>query len=134
MKQLAAGRTELKLGSLSPVRDLNFVEDTVRGFLAIGSSERAIGETMNIGSGQAISIGELAQVILDVTGKKATITSDDARVRPDASEVMVLLADNAKAKRLVGYAPRVSLKEGLRRTYEYVEAHLGDYRVDEYAV
>jgi UDP-glucose 4-epimerase len=134
MKQLAAGRTELKLGSLSPVRDLNFVEDTVRGFLAMGASERALGETMNIGSGRAVSIGELAELILTVTGKKATITSDEARVRPDASEVMVLLADNAKAKRLVGYEPRVSLEEGLGRTYAYVAAHLDDYRIDEYAV
>jgi UDP-glucose 4-epimerase len=134
LKQLAAGRDVLRLGSLSPVRDLNFVEDTVRGFLAVGASDAAIGQTIHVGSGRAVSIGELVETILRVTGKTARVETDEARVRPEASEVRVLLASNDKAKRLVGYAPEVPLEEGLRRTYDYVAAHLEQYRVDEYAV
>ena len=79
-------------------------------------------------------MGDLAKLIFEVTGKQATLETDQARIRPDASEVMVLLADYRRATELIGYAPRVSLEEGLRRTYEYIERNLGDYRPDEYAV
>jgi len=134
MKQLAAGRSVVKIGSADPVRDLNYVGDTVAGFLAVGASDRAIGQTLNVGSGRPISIGDLARLVFEITGKSATLATDDARVRPDASEVMVLLADSSKAKALAGYEPSVSLEEGLRRTYAYVESNLSDYRPDEYAV
>lgn len=134
MKQLAAGRKVVRIGSASPLRDLNFVTDTVEGFLAVGSHEQAVGRALNVGSGRAISMGDLAKLIFQVTGKEASLETDQARIRPDASEVMVLLADYRRASELVGYAPRVSLEEGLARTYEYIERNLGSYRPDEYAV
>lgn len=134
MKQLAAGRDVVRVGSTRPKRDLNFVEDTVAGFLAIGSNERAIGQVINIGSGRTISMGELAELIFQVSGVPARLETDDARVRPDASEVELLLADCRKAKELVGYEPRVTLEEGLRRTWEYVQKNLREYRPDEYAI
>ncbi|MCC6556175.1 MAG: SDR family NAD(P)-dependent oxidoreductase [Polyangiaceae bacterium] len=134
MKQLAAGGPVVRVGSTSPVRDLNFVTDTVAGFLAIGASPRAIGQTLNVGSGRAISVGDLAELIFRVTGRRAELVTDEARVRPDASEVMVLLADYRRAAELVGYAPRVSLEEGLERTYAYIERNLAEYRPDEYAI
>ena len=134
MKQLVAGGPVVRVGSTSPVRDLNFVTDTVAGFLAIGASPRAIGQTLNVGSGRAISIGDLVELIFRVTGRRADLVTDEARVRPDASEVMVLLADHRRATELVGYAPRVSLEEGLARTFAYVERHMAEYRPDEYAI
>jgi NAD dependent epimerase/dehydratase len=134
MKQLAAGRSVVRIGSAAPVRDLNYVGDTVAGFLAIGASDAAIGRTLNVGSGRAVSIGELARIIFDVTGKSATLETDQARIRPDASEVMVLLADYRRATEVVGYAPKVPLEEGLLRTYAYIQENLHSYRVDEYAV
>jgi nucleoside-diphosphate-sugar epimerase len=134
MKQLAAGASSIRIGSTTPVRDLNFVTDTVAGFLAIGASARAVGQTLNVGSGRAISMGELAELILRITGKRAELVSDEARVRPGASEVMMLLASCRKAAELVGYAPRVPLEEGLARTYAYIEQHIAEYRPDEYTI
>jgi UDP-glucose 4-epimerase len=134
MAQLAAGSAAVRIGSAAPVRDLNYVSDTIAGFLAVGASPRAVGQTLNVGSGRAISVGELVALILQVTGKRAEIVTDDARVRPDGSEVMVLLADSRRAEELVGYRPRVPLEEGLSRTYAYVERHLADYRPGEYAI
>lgn len=134
MQQLAAGSPTVRIGSTSPVRDLNYVTDTVAGFLLIGASARAVGQTLNIGSGRAVSIGDLVQLIFEVTGKRAELTTDESRVRPDASEVMVLLADYRRAAELVGYAPRVSLEEGLARTYAYIERNLAEYRPGEYAI
>ncbi len=134
MKQLAAGRDVVRVGSTRPKRDLNFVEDTVAGFLAIGASDRALGHVINVGSGRTISMGELAALIFTITGKPARLETDDARVRPDASEVELLLADNRKAKDLVGYEPRVTLEEGLAKTWAYVLERIADYRPDEYAI
>jgi NAD dependent epimerase/dehydratase len=134
MKQLAAGRASVRVGSTRPKRDLNFVEDTVAGFLAVGASERALGQVINVGSGRTISMGELAELIFQIASVPAKLETDDARVRPDGSEVELLLADNRKAKELVGYEPRVPLEEGLRRTWEYVQKNLADYRPDEYAI
>jgi NAD dependent epimerase/dehydratase len=134
MKQLAAGRDVVRIGSAAPLRDLNYVGDTVAGFLAIGASDAAVGRTLNVGSGRAVSIGELAHLIFEVTGKSATLETDLSRIRPEASEVMVLLADYRRATEVVGYAPKVPLEEGLRRTFAYIQENLGAYRIDEYAV
>ena len=134
MKQLAAGRDVVRVGSTRPKRDLNFVADTVAGFLAVGASDRALGQVINVGSGRTISMGELAQIIFKISGKPARLETDDARVRPDASEVELLLADGRKAKELVGYEPRVTLEEGLQKTWAYVLERIADYRPDEYAI
>ncbi|MDC3956548.1 GDP-mannose 4,6-dehydratase [Polyangium jinanense] len=134
MKQLAAGRDVVRVGSTRPKRDLNFVDDTVAGFLAVGASDRALGQVINVGSGRTISMGELAELIFEVSGKPARLETDDARVRPDASEVELLLADCRKAKELVGYEPRVTLEEGLQKTWAYVLERIADYRPDEYAI
>lgn len=113
--QLAAGKTEIQLGSLSPTRDFNFVEDTVRGFISALESERSIGEVINIGSGYEISVGETVELIGSLMKKIVTVREDSARLRPAASEVERLLADNEKAKRLLGWAPSFAGKEGLSR-------------------
>ena len=116
LSQLLSGAREIKLGSLTPTRDFNFVEDTCDGLIAIAECAAAVGETINIGSGGEISIGDLAQRLARLAGVDARITLDEARLRPAASEVERLCCDNRKLTRLTGFAPRVSLDEGLERT------------------
>lgn len=114
--QLLAGATEIKLGSLSPTRDFNYVKDTVEGFLAIATAENTIGREINIATQHEISIGELAQELIDQINPSARIVSDEVRVRPKASEVERLLGSNQRIKDLTGWQPRHSLADGIRET------------------
>lgn len=132
--QALSGRAKIQAGSLAPLRDFNFVADTVEGFLAAGSSPKAVGEVVNIGSGRCVSIGDAAKMILRITASRGRLERDPRRVRPAKSEVGRLLCDNRKARRLLGWRPRVSLEDGLRRLVEYVKAHPDEYRPEEYAV
>lgn len=124
----------LKIGSLSPVRDFNFVADTVDGFLAVAASRKCIGEVINIGSGRGVTIGQTARLLMTITGRRVKIQEDRARVRPERSEVMRLICGNKKALKLTGWKPRVTLEQGLARTAEYVRAHLSDYKAGLYNV
>ncbi len=134
ISQLVSGSDTVELGALDPERDLTFVEDTVRGFVAVSGSDRALGETTNVGNGRAITIGDLARKIVDQMNPNATIVSKDTRIRPEKSEVMRLVCANAKAKELFGWTPQVSLDEGLARTIEFVGAHPDLYRPREYTI
>lgn len=116
------------LGSLDPVRDLTFVEDTVNGLIEVARSEGTVGEVINMGSGREISIGDLAQIILSIMGHQAKILKDDQRIRPEKSEVERLLCDNSKARRLLGWKPQIGLEEGLGRTIDWFRAHSNEYR------
>jgi nucleoside-diphosphate-sugar epimerase len=121
--QALAGEV-VRLGSLSPVRDFTFVTDTARAFVAVAESDAAIGGTFNAGNGKGITVGELAQLILEILGSNARIEADEARVRPEASEVFTLLADTAAIGKAAGWRPEVELRDGLSRTVEYVRDHL----------
>lgn len=114
--QLLAGIMEIKLGSLTPTRDFNFVKDTVAGFMAIAEADAAIGEEINIATEDEISIGQLAQEMIDQINPEARIVTDDARVRPKASEVERLLGANKKIKELTRWQPRYSLADGIAET------------------
>jgi dTDP-glucose 4,6-dehydratase len=117
---LAGG--EIRIGSLDPVRDLTYVEDTVEGFLALSSAQGIDGRVVNLGCGSSISIGELARRICAIYGREdAEVVVDPERVRPERSEVMELRSDNRLARELAGWEPRISLDEGLRRTVEWFE-------------
>lgn len=118
--QLAAGATEVRLGSTTPTRDFTYVTDTVAGFLAIGAADAAVGRALNLGTGSEVSIGDLAAVLVRVSGRRASVVVDEDRLRPAASEVDRLLSDNTAVRDLTGWSPRVSLEEGLRRTWEAV--------------
>lgn len=124
----------VRLGNLSPTRDLNYVANTVDGFLRAGSVPAAIGHTINLGSGREISIGDLAQMIADLMGKSIRIESEQERLRPDKSEVERLLADYQLATSLLGWKPEVSLEDGLKRTIEWIKQNLERYRPDVYTV
>ena len=125
---------QVNLGNLDPVRDLTFVEDSARAFIAAARSDKVLGEVVNLGVGHGVSIGELVQRIGVLLGIEIVTKREEARVRPPASEVIRLISDNRKAKALMGWAPRVDLDTGLSRTIEYIRAHLGSYRSDRYAI
>jgi NAD dependent epimerase/dehydratase len=113
--QIASGARALNLGALTPTRDFNFIRDTVRGFVAVAECDAAIGQVVNIGSNHEISIGDTASLIAELMAAEVTITSDEQRLRPPGSEVERLLADNARARTLTGWAPEFAGAEGLRR-------------------
>lgn len=134
--QLLNGTTEVKLGSVHPTRDFNYVQDTVNGFLAIAETEATIGEEINIAYQQEISIGQLAREIIDQINPAAIIVSDNQRVRPEKGEVERLLGSNEKIRRLTGWQPEHTLKRGIRETIEWFknEENLQRYKFNIYNV
>jgi NAD dependent epimerase/dehydratase len=129
----ALTRDEIRLGSLTPVRDLNYVEDTVHGFIKIAECEAISGQTINIGSGKGITIGDLAATILRLMSCGKPVTLDNERVRPPNSEVFELICDNEKARQLVGWYPQFSLEDGLAATIEFVSANKAIFKPETYA-
>jgi NAD dependent epimerase/dehydratase len=134
LSQLHAGASEIRLGSTTPTRDFNYVDDTARGFLAVAGSDRALGNVVNVGSGREISIGDLAQLLIKVSGRDATVVSEQSRIRPDASEVERLLCDNTRAREWCGWEPEVPLEEGLQRTSDWVRDHLDRLEAKSYQI
>jgi len=136
--QIAAGRTQIQLGSVRPTRDFSFVADTVAGFMAAMNSDRGIGEVINIGSNFEISIGDTARTIAEAMGTEIEIVSDEQRFRPEKSEVNRLWASNDKARDLMGWQPRYGALDGFRRglaeTVAWFRdpAHLATYKSDLY--
>lgn len=134
--QLLAGSKEIKLGSLHPTRDFNYVKDTARGFLAIAESDKTIGEEINIATQQEISIKELAQEMIDQVNPDAEIISDEQRLRPEKSEVERLLGSNEKIRQLTGWTPKYSFSEGINETIEWFRdpENIAGYKVGIYNV
>ena len=130
----ALSKDEVRLGAMHPTRDFTYMEDTVEGFIKIAESPKSIGEVINIGFGKEISIGDLADKIVSLTGRNVEITFDATRIRPEKSEVDRLLADNSKAKELLQWEPKISMDEGLRKTIEWISEHINIYKVDIYNV
>jgi dTDP-glucose 4,6-dehydratase len=122
------------LGNLEPLRDLTYVEDTVEGFIRIAQQPEAIGQVINIGSGQEFSVKDLAERIIRLTGRETPIISDETRKRPPASEVSRLYADNSKAGLILEWHPSTGLDEGLQKTLEWIKENIGRYRADEYGI
>ena len=117
---------------MTPVRDLNYVKDTVAGFLAVARAQGAVGAVTNIGRGEGISIGDLAAQILELCGSSARIESTEERLRPDRSEVRRLVCDNRKARQSLGWSTQYSLRQGLEETVEWTRANLARYKPDLY--
>ena len=136
--QVAAGQGAIKLGSVLPTRDFNFVADTVDGFMAALETKGGIGEVINIGSGFEISIGDVARMIAEIMGAKLEIQEDAARLRPERSEVDRLWASNSKAQQLLGWSPRFGGVEGLHKGLEQTiswfnkSENLSQYRTNIY--
>ncbi len=132
--QLLAGQKEIKLGSLSPTRDFNYVKDTAAGFVSIAESDKTIGEEINIATQQEISIGDLANEIIRQINPSAKIVCDEQRLRPEKSEVNRLLGANEKIKRLTAWEPRYTFEEGIRETIAWIRENMGCYKSDIYNV
>jgi len=136
ISQIAAGRTRIELGDLTPTRDFNFVEDTCRGFIELAQCDGAVGEVVNIGSNQEISIGDTLALIRELMGSDIEVIADPQRLRPAGSEVFRLWCDNGKITSLTGYRPQVELRQGLTRTIEWFTnpENLRRYKADIYNV
>lgn len=129
------GDTErIRVGAVSPTRDFNYVSDTVNGFLAVATADRATGEVVNIGSGREISIGELIELLFEVTGQRKDIVVENERIRPTGSEVHRLVCDNTRARNWAAWKPEVSLEEGLRATADWVRHNLAELKTNVYHV
>ncbi len=124
----------VRVGSLDTVRDMNFVGDTVAGYLAAATAHGVEGMTINLGSGRGVTMGELLEMALEVTGRRARVEQEAARVRPEKSEVMKLVCDASLAKRALGWQSQVTLEEGVRRTAEWMGEHLARYKPGLYNV
>jgi NAD dependent epimerase/dehydratase len=132
LSQLLAGRTTIELGALWPRRDLMYVADTVEGFIKAAESPAAVGQTVHLGTGRDVSVGELVELAMTVTGQRAEIVSRAERERPADSEVRQLLSSPAAAKKLLGWAPTVSLEDGVRLTADWVKRNLSSFDVGAY--
>ncbi|HJB20891.1 MAG TPA: NAD-dependent 4,6-dehydratase LegB [Candidatus Fournierella merdavium] len=130
--QLLAGRTEIKLGSLEPTRDFNYVKDTVAGFMALGGCEAAIGQEVNIATGVEHSIGDLANELIRQINPEAKIVCDSQRLRPKDSEVERLLGDATKMHKLTGWKPAYTFEQGLAATIEFLRGNMERYKPDVY--
>jgi dTDP-glucose 4,6-dehydratase len=123
----ALTQDSIRLGALHPTRDFLYVEDTVRAFIRAAHDERAVGEIINFGYGATISIGDLANQVVQIVGRDVRIDSVQDRYRPEASEVLKLQADRSKAEYLLGWVPEVQLREGLQGTVTWIAEHLGEF-------
>ncbi len=138
--QIASGKRQIKLGSLHPTRDFNYVTDTAAGFMAVAESEQTVGEVVNIGSNHEIRIGDLVQLIADLMQVEIEIITSDDRLRPQNSEVERLWADNRKAMKLLDWQPAYAgvdgLKKGLQETIQWfcLPENLAKYRTDQFVL
>lgn len=131
--QLLAGCSQLRLGTLTPTRDFNFVTDTARGMLALGLCPAAEGRVVNIGSGEEWSIGSTVELLCELSGRQVEVVTEQARVRPEKSEVNRLLADNSLIHQLTEWRTEVPFHQGLVRTLEWIGRNLDYFDTNSYA-
>ena len=132
--QLLSGKTEIKLGSLTPTRDFNYVKDTAAGFMAIAGCDAAIGQEINIATGEEHSIGALAAELIAQINPEARIICDEGRLRPEKSEVNRLLGAPTTLRGMTGWAPAYTFAQGLAATIEFLRQNLDRYKPDQYNI
>jgi NAD dependent epimerase/dehydratase len=124
----------IRLGSLDPRRDLTYVSDCARGFTSAAASDAAVGQTLQLGTGVDVSVGDLVESVGSILGRELEVEQDPDRVRPEASEVMRLLSSPARMTELTGWKPEVSLADGLEQTIRWIEAHPEAYPLEGYVI
>lgn len=134
ISQILSGKKEIKLGSLTPTRDFNYVKDTAEAFIKVAESDKTIGEVINAGSNYEISIGDTVKKIIDILGQDVKIMCDDERIRPEKSEVNRLWADNTKIKQLTDWTPKYTIEDGLKETIEWIKDNMKYFKTDIYNV
>jgi dTDP-glucose 4,6-dehydratase len=122
----------IKLGNLDTTRDFTYVSDTVAGFMRAAVATEGVGEVFNLGTGEEIRIGELAERVIAIVDRKVKIQVDEKRLRPEKSEVLRLISNNNKAREKLGWKPNVTLDHGLRQTIAWISHHLDHYKVGKY--
>jgi nucleoside-diphosphate-sugar epimerase len=138
--QVASGARQIKLGAVHPTRDFNYVQDTVRGFVAVAESDAAIGRVVNVGSNYEISVGDTARLIAELMGREVEFFTDEQRMRPAGSEVERLWACNRRAKELANWEPQYpgieGLKVGLQETIDWFTqpGNLARYKAGVYNI
>ena len=132
--QILSGVKNLKLGNLTPTRDLTFVEDTIAGFLSIYKSEKLFGEIVNVGMNKEISVHNLINLISEIMDKQLIIEAEEQRIRPGNSEVERLLCDNSKILQHTNWKPENDLRIGLKKTIEWLESNLLKYKTNIYNI
>jgi NAD dependent epimerase/dehydratase len=134
--QIAAGKKQIQLGDVSPTRDFNYVLDTCQGFIDLARSDKTIGEVVNIGSGNEISVGDTLNLIKQLMHSDVTFITDNARIRPENSEVFRLCCDNSKIHNLTRFTPQYSLEQGLQQCIDWftLPENLARYKIDIYNV
>lgn len=130
--QLISGKEEIKLGSLSPTRDFNYVKDTVAGFIAIAESDQTIGEEINIATQREVSIGELAGELIKQINPNARVVCDEQRIRPSKSEVNRLLGSNEKIGMMTGWRPQYTFEQGIKETIAWIRQNINNYKAELY--
>lgn len=134
ISQILSGKTEIKLGSLTPTRDFNYVKDTAEAFIKIAESDKTIGEVINASTNHEISIGDLVNKIIKISGKDVKIICDEERLRPENSEVNRLWGNNEKIKSLTDWELKYSLNDGLAETIKWIEKNMKYFKTDIYNV
>lgn len=136
ISQIASGMKQIKLGDVTPTRDFNYVLDTCRGFIELARCEKAIGETVNIGSNFEITVGDTLNLIRELMDSDVEFLTDEQRLRPGKSEVFRLWCDNAKIRELTGFTPQFDIREGLKSTVDWFTRaeNLRKYKADIYNV
>ncbi len=124
----------VKLGALYPRRDFTYATDTAAGFIAAAESDATVGQVVNLGTGDDITIGELVDLVVELIGRDIEVRSDQGRIRPEGSEVVRLLSNNQKAKAIMGWEPRVGFREGLERTISWIGENLDLYQTERYTI
>lgn len=134
--QLLSGKNKMKLGDLTPTRDLVYVKDTVNGFIEIFKSDKTIGEEINIATQSEITIGNLVKLILKIMNKECEIETEEIRIRPEKSEVKRLFGSNEKLKKLTNWKQKFDFETGLRNTIEWFSdpVNLAKYKSDIYNI
>lgn len=123
---------DIQLGSTDTVRDFTYVDDTAAGFVAAARADGVDGEVINLGTGEAVTVGDLVERIGRIVGRRLIVRTDQARIRPAASEVGRLISDNTRARTRLGWTPAITLDAGLARTVDAIAAALVDYKTDVY--
>jgi NAD dependent epimerase/dehydratase len=123
--QLLSGADSVRLGAVTTTRDLTYVTDTCGGFIALATCDAAVGSDVNLGTGEEISIADLAQLLMHVVGRSVPLAFDEQRERPASSEVQRLVSDNRLVRDLTGWHPTVSLSDGLTRTVDWFREAAG---------
>jgi dTDP-glucose 4,6-dehydratase len=122
----------IRLGNQETTRDFTYIDDTVSGFMRAAESSAGMGEVFNLGTGEEIRIGSLANLVISMIGRDVKIETDAERLRPQKSEVMRLISDNSRARAVLGWTPVIPFETGLARTIEWISNHLDHYRVGKY--